>query len=56
MKKESWMNSVAYCWFCKKDIDCECMDATCWVCHRPYAKDRCKEFGFNEQGITIKKE
>jgi hypothetical protein len=54
-KKEPWMNSKAYCWFCKKDVDCECCDATCWICGRPYAKDRCKEFGFDADGNKINK-
>lgn len=49
-KKQPWMNARAYCWFCDKDIDCECMDATCWECGRPYAKDRCEEFGFDDNG------
>lgn len=34
------------CWHCKKTFLCDCMDATCRMCGAPYAKDRCKEFGF----------
>jgi hypothetical protein len=36
----------AYCWHCKKTFLCDCMDATCRLCGAPFAKDRCKEFGF----------
>lgn len=50
MKKKLWMNAKAYCWWCKKHIRCDCCDATCWVCGRPYAKDRCREFGFSDDG------
>jgi hypothetical protein len=54
--KEPWMNSTAFCWYCNKEVDCECMDATCYICGRPFAKDRCHEFGFNKEGEnTIKK-
>jgi len=37
-KEKAWMDSVAYCWYCDKNIRCECMDVTCWVCDRPFDK------------------
>ena len=49
-RKEDWMNSRGYCWYCEQEIRCECMDATCWVCDRPFDKKRCKEFGFDDSG------
>ena len=53
-KEELWMDAVGYCWYCDKNIRCECMDACCWVCHRPFSKDRCREFGFDNDGNEIK--
>lgn len=38
------------CWNCGNDYtndpEVDCMDATCYRCHAPYDKKRCKEFGF----------
>jgi hypothetical protein len=53
--KKEWMNSEEYCWHCGKIIPCECMDATCWVCGRPFSKERCAEFGFNSDGSQVRK-
>lgn len=52
-KTKGWMDAIGYCWYCDKNIRCECMDATCWVCSRPYAKDRCQEFGFDSNGKKL---
>jgi hypothetical protein len=34
------------CWHCGKTFLCDAMDATCRLCHAPFAKERCNEFGF----------
>lgn len=40
------VDAEATCWHCKKTFLCDMMDATCRLCHAPFDKKRCKEFGF----------
>ena len=48
------MNAKAYCWYCNKDINCDCTDSTCWICGRPYDKERCYEYGFDTEGKKLR--
>lgn len=43
------------CWHCGSTHLCDCMDATCWKCNAPYAKERCKEFGFEPKYQPIER-
>jgi len=49
---KEYKDPVVTCWHCGSTHTCDCMDATCYKCGAPYAKERCKEFNFTPKEDT----